>query len=252
MSASASASASEWGGVASVAFWSLALAASVRSYHYTTRHLRETREQLQREKALRGDERRGRIRLQQEQRHHTRHKDASEGVSECASEGVGFSMRPIGSVQSQYPDRRGTPRQPNLVRSSRGRIVFDKKLIQHEHFKEIGACVCVYVCVCVSALYVCMCVLIDSFIVSSSPTLVSFINDCVCMCVRACVCVCVCVLWGFQSNSAIFGWCGYFIRTLVWTASLYQPKSSLRACMEHEWVVSARGAHTDPTPLACQ
>lgn len=65
--------------------------------------------------------------MQQAQRSQTQQKDVTEG----------FTMKPIGVVRSQYPDRRGTPRQPNLVRCSRGRIIFDKKQIQQEHFKEL-------------------------------------------------------------------------------------------------------------------
>jgi hypothetical protein len=110
-------------------FWSTVVAYTARGFYEKKKHnIRELQHLLEREKGLRGEERRSRIKLQQAQRGQAQQKDNEEG----------YCMRPIGVVQSQYPDRRGTPRQPNLVRSSRGRVVFDKKQIQHEHFKELG------------------------------------------------------------------------------------------------------------------
>mmetsp|Transcript_2916 Transcript_2916/g.3053 ORF Transcript_2916/g.3053 Transcript_2916/m.3053 type:complete len:372 (+) Transcript_2916:315-1430(+) len=50
----------------------------------------------------------------------------------------GYQYRPIGFIESPFPDRRGTPRQPVLVPAAKGKIRFNKSLIQNEHFKEIS------------------------------------------------------------------------------------------------------------------
>ena len=51
---------------------------------------------------------------------------------------TGFHMVPIGHVETPFRDRRGTPRQPSLAPAAVGRIVFDRKLIQAEHFAELA------------------------------------------------------------------------------------------------------------------
>jgi hypothetical protein len=84
-------------------------------------------EMVEREKELRQVERKGRISVQQQKRH-----DIKKENAEC-----GYNFPPIGYVESPFPDRRGTPRQPNLVQAATGRIRFDKKIIQQEHFKEL-------------------------------------------------------------------------------------------------------------------
>lgn len=114
----------------SVLFWAVVLASVAKGlYQKTQNDIKDLKLKLVKEKSLRSDERRGRIKLQQSQRGQIQQKERSDG----------YTMRPIGTVHSQYPDRRGTPRQPNLVRASRGKIVFDKQRIQAEHFKELGA-----------------------------------------------------------------------------------------------------------------
>lgn len=40
--------------------------------------------------------------------------------------------------QSPFLDRRGTPRQPQLVPAAKGRIRFDRRVIQQEHFEELN------------------------------------------------------------------------------------------------------------------
>jgi tRNA-Thr(GGU) m(6)t(6)A37 methyltransferase TsaA len=82
---------------------------------------------LQKEKDLREKERLGRIRVQKK----TRDRLNGENLK------LGYQYRPIGFVESPFPDRRGTPRQPVLVPAALGKIRFDKSIIQFEHFKEI-------------------------------------------------------------------------------------------------------------------
>lgn len=82
---------------------------------------------LQKEKDLREKERLGRINVQKK----TRDRLNGENMKH------GYQYRPIGFVESPFPDRRGTPRQPVLVPAALGRIRFDKNIIQFEHFKEI-------------------------------------------------------------------------------------------------------------------
>ena len=87
----------------------------------------DCRQLIARERELRQVERKGRISIQKQKRH-----DAKVDSIE-----KGFNFFPIGHIESPFPDRRGTPRQPNLVRAATGRIKFNKKIIQHEHFKEL-------------------------------------------------------------------------------------------------------------------
>lgn len=84
---------------------------------------------LQKERELRQVERKGRISTQQR---------AKEQISKSLdASGLPYRYKAIGYVESPFPDRRGTPRQPQLVRAARGKIRFDKKIVQHEMFKEL-------------------------------------------------------------------------------------------------------------------
>ena len=82
---------------------------------------------LEIEKAHRQSERSSRIALQQR----TREEKIERNIT------AGFTFMPIGVVKSPFKDRRGTPRQPVLVPAARGRICFDRKIVQTAHFKEI-------------------------------------------------------------------------------------------------------------------
>ena len=84
-------------------------------------------DELQKEKELREKERVGRISVQKK----TRDRLTEQNLK------LGYQYRPIGFVESPFPDRRGTPRQPVLVPAAVGKIRFDKTIIQFEHFKEI-------------------------------------------------------------------------------------------------------------------
>lgn len=76
---------------------------------------------------LREVERKGRISSQQ--------KSCEKLLQDFNSKG--FTFQSIGKIESPFPDRRGTPRQPLLVTAARGKIRFDRRLIQFHFFKEI-------------------------------------------------------------------------------------------------------------------
>lgn len=84
-------------------------------------------EGIEKAKALREVERKGRISAQQRTR---------EQIIKASDES-GYRYNVIATIESPFPDRRGTPRQPLLVRSAKGKIRFNKQLVQHDHFKEL-------------------------------------------------------------------------------------------------------------------
>ena len=77
---------------------------------------------------LRQVERKGRVTSQQK----------SRDVIQSISIENGYKYLPIGHIESPFPDRRGTPRQPLLVTAAKGKIRFNKKLIQLDHYKELN------------------------------------------------------------------------------------------------------------------
>lgn len=97
-------------------------------YRTTTEQLAGTQEELEKQTKLRAVERAGRISVQQAKRE-TVHKSV---------ESNGYNYQPIGFVESPFPDRRGTPRQPSLVPAARGKIRFNKKIVQSDHFSELA------------------------------------------------------------------------------------------------------------------
>jgi tRNA-Thr(GGU) m(6)t(6)A37 methyltransferase TsaA len=82
---------------------------------------------LEKQTVLRQSERSSRISLQQRAR--------EEKISRSIEEG--FSYVPIGVVSSPFGKRCGTPRQPILCPAAKGRIVFNKSIVQRDHFQEI-------------------------------------------------------------------------------------------------------------------
>ena len=90
-------------------------------------HCSELVKEVERAKDLREVERKGRIAAQQRSR---------EQIIKASDEN-GYKYNAIAFIESPFPDRRGTPRQPLLVKSAKGRIRFHKQLIQHDHFKEL-------------------------------------------------------------------------------------------------------------------
>jgi tRNA-Thr(GGU) m(6)t(6)A37 methyltransferase TsaA len=89
--------------------------------------LRQTERELDEAITMRNAERNGRINIQKQTREEKK-------VSQFQN---GYRYQPIGTVESPFPERRGTPRQPILVTAGRGRIKFDKRIIQAEHFQEL-------------------------------------------------------------------------------------------------------------------
>jgi tRNA (adenine37-N6)-methyltransferase len=106
---------------------------SILCYHLLKRYrslqaqIQEYESQIQKEKDLRSIERKGRTTSQKKKREEIQKEQSTNG----------YTFTTIGVIESPFPDRRGTPRQPNLVRAATARIRFDKKKIQHEHFKEL-------------------------------------------------------------------------------------------------------------------
>jgi tRNA-Thr(GGU) m(6)t(6)A37 methyltransferase TsaA len=96
-------------------------------YNQIKEKLEEKEREIEKEKELRQVERQGRITSQKEKRKEIQKTQAISG----------FNFSPIGVIESPFPDRRGTPRQPNLVRAATARIKFDRTKIQYEHFKEL-------------------------------------------------------------------------------------------------------------------
>ena len=88
----------------------------------------ELKSALKNEKEKREADRRGRIKSEQKLREKKQQNQLLDG----------HVMKYIGHVQSPFPDRRGTPRQPLLVPSAHGRIVFDKTIVSADHFQELS------------------------------------------------------------------------------------------------------------------
>lgn len=82
---------------------------------------------LTRLKDLREVERKGRINAQQKMRE----------IKQAVNEESGYRYAAIGLIESAFPDRRGTPRQPLLVPAARAKIRFFKKVVTCDHFKEL-------------------------------------------------------------------------------------------------------------------
>lgn len=86
------------------------------------------KEGLSKEMKLRETERSGRISVQKKIRQ----------TEQILREENGYTYMPIARIESPFPDRRGTPRQPILVRAAKGKIRFNKNRIQREHFAELS------------------------------------------------------------------------------------------------------------------
>lgn len=93
------------------------------------RRLASSEQEIARQKQLRQEERAGRIALE------TGKRKQKQTVQKSSSS---LQLQVIGHIRSPFPDRRGTPRQPQLVPAATGLIVFDRQLIQHAHFAELA------------------------------------------------------------------------------------------------------------------
>ena len=91
------------------------------------KELTEVKEQYKKQVGLRLIERTSRISSQ---------RLARENIRKSQSEG-GITYHPIGHIESPFPDRRGTPRQPQLVPAANGYLNFSKH-IQTAHYEELN------------------------------------------------------------------------------------------------------------------
>jgi tRNA (adenine37-N6)-methyltransferase len=87
------------------------------------------REDLNHMNSKRNADRTGRIRAE---------KKLRENRKDEIQKSDGQHMKYIGYIETPFPDRRGTPRQPLLVPSAHGRIKFNKQIIQSDHFQELS------------------------------------------------------------------------------------------------------------------
>lgn len=87
--------------------------------------VKDLEEELAKLKTLYESERSGRIALQR------RGAEAARARQLRA----GYTFSAIGVVETPFPDRRGSPRQPLLCPAASGRIKFDRSLVQYEHYK---------------------------------------------------------------------------------------------------------------------
>lgn len=93
------------------------------------RRLGSLEEDIAKQKKLREDERTARISLQKAKREQVAAQVQQEG----------YFYKAIAHVESPFPDRRGTPRQPSLVPAAHGFLRFDKHIVQRNHFEELGS-----------------------------------------------------------------------------------------------------------------
>lgn len=89
--------------------------------------LKKYRHQLEKQAQLRQEERKGRITAEKKLR-----KSSQETLGTS-----GFTYQPIGYIESPFPDRRATPRQPILAPAARGFLRFNRKIIQYQHYEEL-------------------------------------------------------------------------------------------------------------------
>ena len=97
-------------------------------YNHKNNEITILSKELQKEVSNRQAERLGRINLQ---------KAIRKDITSDNIHKNGFQYHSIGTIESPFPDRRGTPRQPLLVPAAQGIIRFHKQYIQHEHYAEL-------------------------------------------------------------------------------------------------------------------
>ncbi|KAG1364432.1 hypothetical protein COCNU_11G012590 [Cocos nucifera] len=82
-------------------------------------------------------ERRGRVRAQQALRKALA-QQSSDGLKQVSSSSFSYPMAPIGTVQSCFSTRNGTPRQPLLVPLARACLVLDPSLVPPEALEGLA------------------------------------------------------------------------------------------------------------------
>lgn len=112
-----------------LAILSLAVVGSGLVIRHQKRELERLGAELEHEKSKREADRRGRI--QAEKLLNKRRKDENAEK--------GHNLKAIGYIESPFPDRRGTPRQPMLCPAARGLLRFDRSIVQEAHFAELAS-----------------------------------------------------------------------------------------------------------------
>lgn len=102
-------------------------AACVFTWH-GRRKLRKYRQEIEKQTQLRQEERKGRISAEKKLRKSQQEEVGTEG----------YQCPPIAVIESPFPDRRATPRQPILAPAARAFIRFNKQSIQFQHYEELA------------------------------------------------------------------------------------------------------------------
>eukprot|EP01039_Chlorochromonas_danica_P004748 gene4748-5203_t len=97
--------------------------------HEQDKLIQQQQDEIKHQKQLRQDERLGRIAIESKHRKLKIQEELTDGQ---------VNWQIIGTVESPFPDRRGTPRQPILVPAGKGLIRFNKKIIQFSHYAELA------------------------------------------------------------------------------------------------------------------
>lgn len=111
-----------------LAFLSLAVLMEAYALIQQRRKISKLEESLKHEKRKREADRKGRILAEKSLNKDKQNSNAKKG----------HVVKAIGKIESPFPDRRGTPRQPMLVPAAHARIRFDKSIIQNAHFAELA------------------------------------------------------------------------------------------------------------------
>ncbi|XP_008808350.2 uncharacterized protein LOC103720435 [Phoenix dactylifera] len=100
-------------------------------------HVRELEASLASALEKGASERRGRVRAQQALRKALA-KQSYDGLKQASSSSFSYPMAPIGTVQSCFSTRNGTPRQPPLVPLARACLVFDPSRVPPEALEGLA------------------------------------------------------------------------------------------------------------------
>ena len=113
----------------SLALLSMAMVGSGFVIYRQKKEIERVSADLEHEKSKREADRKGRIQAEKSINQGRKDENAKKG----------HNMKAIGYIESPFPDRRGTPRQPMLVPAAHGRIRFDRSLVQSAHFAELAS-----------------------------------------------------------------------------------------------------------------
>ena len=111
-----------------IAVLSLAVIGSGLVIQHQKREVERLHTDLEHEKSKRKADRTGRIQAEKSLNKKRKDEDAEKG----------HTLKAVGYIESPFPDRRGTPRQPMLCPAARGRLRFDRSIVQKAHFAELA------------------------------------------------------------------------------------------------------------------